>query len=52
MVGVEMYAEIQNLKRLGYKKQRAARELEADTKTVRKYRNNPSQRTEYIYEKG
>ena len=37
MVGTIMYGEIQKLKRLGYKKQRAARELEIDTKTVRKY---------------
>ncbi len=28
MVGVAMYAEIQRLKGLGYKKQRAARQLE------------------------
>ena len=39
MVGVAMYAEIQRLKGLGYKKQRAARQLELDTKTVRKYWN-------------
>jgi transposase len=39
MVGIEMYAEIQKLKKLGYKKQRAARQLEIDTKTVRKYWN-------------
>jgi transposase len=32
-----MYAEIQKLKAMGYKKQRAARQLELDTKTVRKY---------------
>ena len=32
-----MYAEIQKLKAMGYKKQRAARQLEIDTKTVRKY---------------
>ena len=37
MVGIEMYAEIQKRKKLGYKKQRAARELNIDTKTVRKY---------------
>jgi len=37
MVGIEMYAEIQKRKKLGYKKQRAARELDIDTKTVRKY---------------
>lgn len=37
MVGIGMYAEIQKLKKLGYKKQRAARQLEIDTKTVRKY---------------
>jgi len=32
-----MYAEIQKLKKLGYKKQRAGRELNIDSKTVRKY---------------
>lgn len=37
MVGVEMYTEIQKRKKLGYKKQRAARELGIDTKTARKY---------------
>lgn len=37
MVGIEMFAEIQKRKRLGYKKQRCARELGLDTKTVRKY---------------
>jgi len=37
MVGIDMYSEIQKLKRLGYKKQQAARELQIDTKTVRKY---------------
>lgn len=37
MVGIEMYVRIQELKRKGYKKQRAARELGIDTKTVRKY---------------
>lgn len=37
MEGLEMYADIQKLKRQGYKKQRAARQLELDTKTVRKY---------------
>ena len=37
MVGIKMYAEIQKLKAIGYKKQRAARELRLDTKTVRKY---------------
>lgn len=37
MVGTEMYVKIQELKRKGYKKQRAARELAIDTKTVRKY---------------
>ena len=37
MVGVTMYSEIQKLKALGYKKQRAARQLKIDTKTVRKY---------------
>lgn len=31
-----MYSEIQELK-MGYKKQQAARELEIDTKTLRKY---------------
>jgi transposase len=37
MVGIKMYAVIQELKAMGYKKQRAARQLEIDTKTVRKY---------------
>jgi hypothetical protein len=37
MVGITMYSEIQKLKALGYKKQRAARQLNIDTKTVRKY---------------
>ena len=37
MVGITMYAEIQKLKTMGYKKQRAARELRLDAKTVRKY---------------
>lgn len=37
MVGLIMYADIQKLKVLGYKKQRAARQLSIDTKTVRKY---------------
>ncbi len=37
MVGIKMYAEIQKLKTMGYKKQRAARELRLDAKTVRKY---------------
>jgi len=32
-----MYSEIQKRKRMGYKKQTAARELGIDTKTVRKY---------------
>jgi len=41
MVGINMYARIQELKSLGYKKQRAARQLEIDTKTVRKYWNMP-----------
>jgi len=39
MVGIIMYGKIQELKALGYKKQRAARELDIDTKTVRKYWN-------------
>jgi len=39
MVGIKMYAKIQELKCLGYKKQRAARQLDIDTKTVRKYWN-------------
>lgn len=39
MVGIKMYAKIQELKTLGYKKQRAARQLDIDTKTVRKYWN-------------
>lgn len=46
MVGIEMYAEIQKLKKLGYKKQRVARQLEIDTKTVRKYWDMPEE--EYI----
>ena len=37
MVGTAMYVKIQELRRKGYKKQRAARELGIDTKTVRKY---------------
>jgi transposase len=37
MVGITMYSDIQKLKSLGYKKQRAARQLKVDTKTVRKY---------------
>lgn len=37
MVGIIMYSDIQKLKALGYKKQRAARQLNIDTKTVRKY---------------
>ena len=37
MVGTTMYVKIQELRRKGYKKQRAARELGIDTKTVRKY---------------
>lgn len=37
MVGIKMYGKIQELKQLGYKKQQAARELDIDTKTVRKY---------------
>lgn len=37
MVGITMYSEIQKLKVLGYKKQRAAIQLKIDTKTVRKY---------------
>lgn len=39
MVGMILYIEIQKLKKLGYKKQRAARQLNIDTKTVRKYWN-------------
>ena len=39
MVGTLMYGQIQQLKSMGYKKQRAARELDIDTKTVRKYWN-------------
>lgn len=46
MVGIKMYADIQKLKALGYKKQRAARQLEIDTKTVRKYWDMPED--EYI----
>lgn len=37
MVGITMYSDIQKLKALGYKKLRAARQLEVDAKTVRKY---------------
>jgi transposase len=37
MVGMTMYTKIQELKALGYKKQRVARQLNVDTKTVRKY---------------
>jgi transposase len=37
MVGIKMYARIQELRSKGYKKQRAAREMEIDIKTVRKY---------------
>ena len=34
MVGIAMYAKIQGLKRKGYKKQRAARELGIDRSTL------------------
>jgi transposase len=37
MVGIIMYAKIMELKALGYKKLRAARQLNIDTKTVHKY---------------
>jgi transposase len=37
MVGIKMYVKIQELKELGYKKLRTARQLNIDTKTVRKY---------------
>jgi len=37
MESMEMYVSIQKLKRLGYKKQQAPRELDIDTKTIRKY---------------
>lgn len=37
MVGIAMYADIQKLKALGYKKQRVAKQLRIDAKTVRKY---------------
>lgn len=37
MVGINMFAEIQKRKQMGYKKQQAARELGLDNKTVRKY---------------
>jgi transposase len=37
MEGIVMYGKIQELKSLGYKKQRAARQLLLDTKTIRKY---------------
>ncbi len=39
MVGILMYAKIQELKTLGYKKLRASRQLNIDTKTLRKYWN-------------
>jgi len=51
MVGIEMYAKIQELKRKGYKKQRAARELGIDTKTVRKYwEMSEAEYSEYLLE--
>ena len=51
MVGTEMYVKIQELKRKGYKKQRAARELMIDTKTVRKYWDmSESEYSEYLLE--
>lgn len=51
MVGTEMYAKIQKLKRLGYKKQQAARELDIDTKTARKYWEMDEERyAEYLLE--
>lgn len=37
MVGIEMYADIQRLKRIGYKRNRVAKRLGIDAKTVRKY---------------
>jgi len=37
MVGILMYSDIQKLKRLGYKKNRASKKLGIDAKTVRKY---------------
>lgn len=37
MVGIEMYSDIQKLKRLGYKKNRASIKLGIDAKTIRKY---------------
>ncbi|MHB8963857.1 MAG: hypothetical protein ACYC5K_11970 [Saccharofermentanales bacterium] len=37
MEGIAMYSEIQKLKKMGFKKQRAARQLKIDTKTVHKY---------------
>ena len=37
MTGMKMFAKIQELKSMGYKKLRAARELNIDVKTVRKY---------------
>ena len=37
MVGIAMYADIQKLKALGFKKQRVAKQLRIDAKTVRKY---------------
>lgn len=46
MLGIETYAEIQKLKKLEYKKQQAARELDIDTKTASKYWN--MSKDEYI----
>ena len=37
MESMEMFISIQKLKKMGYKKQQAARELDIDAKTVRKY---------------
>jgi transposase len=37
MEGIAVYSDIQKLKKMGYKKQRAARQLKIDTKTVHKY---------------
>ena len=51
MEGIIVYGKIQELKRLGYKKQRAARELNLDTKTVRKYwKMNEEEYLEYYLE--
>ena len=51
MEGIIVYGKIQELKRLGYKKQQAARELNLDTKTIRKYwKMNEEEYLEYYLE--